>query len=1341
MVSVTLKDESELKGFEKELSVSVTDKCDNKSEELTANVKIDTEKPTVKYIKINGDQYAYNSNNYLAVNSDKFDVRLKTSDAYSGIDTIEVEYAGNTEKYSAKLLNTENDGDEEVFVIPVTSSKNTAETLKITVTDNAGNSISYYYSTSSLTEDEEKASLIVADTTPPVCSLIVSKEPDYTDSKGHRWYSRLPEYVIDASDKTEEINSGIFEIVVRVNGTERESDFIFMDETKDYSVLMEHDEENPDLVRAYISYQDRKFPVSEFCLSDTDGRVETEVYAVDNAGNASEICSETIYADVSCPIPSDTFEVENEDDELRKYGSFFNRDVKLKVDVYETSGAPASGLKEAVLYIDYKEYTYNFNSENSSTAEFIIPFESTKMSPFTSNPFIAVTDNVGNKSVIKLLKSEKGSDYVVFENEKPEIVIPDTALICDYIDENNNKWFNGDIQLSVSIDDQSSGKIFSGICDTVVSINSKIVESEDFREADEITGKVRYDINTSSADNSDGKYEITVETSDNSGNHNKASDTVWIDRTAPEITDISVDGVGSVFAGITQGVIPLAYGYFIAPEKELVVKAEDRAASSGIKYIAVDLYNFDGTLDKHYEIDRSELDYADGIYTGKIKLPELFKGVISTYAVDNVEYQSDKKSPDGFVIENKSKHGQEKNPVISLPETQYTDNNGLPLYSSEISIPITATDSYSGIKSVRWNISEYGESVWKEIYIDSSGKISGDNAEDFAVSETDLNLVTEIKGNIKSSADRGNNKIKIITTDNSGHVSESEQAFSIDKTAPEITVVFDDSVPDKDYRNIYKTSRSAKIFVKERSFDSSLINISFEGSQASVGEWKLVEGTKGTDSAVYQTTVLFEDDGEYSFTVNGKDICQNAAQGYTSEKFIIDKTAPELEVVTDGSESVNGRYYNSNRSITIKITEPNFSSDRITVSGTLDGESEGFPEIKGWKTDGNIHTAVLNFEKDGEYTLRISGKDKARNQLSSYSEKFCIDTKAPDISFKGVSDKSANSGEISFSAVVTDINISKEISVKVNSAKRGDISETAGLIEKTENGYVFRLNEIPVQKEYDDIYTITVIAGDQAENTSEKEISFSVNRFGSNYVFDENTIRIANTYIKEPEDIVVHEINTDRLRGGRTVIKIVRDTEIIILEEGKDYSVSVSGGNGEWYDYQYVINAENFNDDAAYMVTISSEDEAGNRNDSASNDKKSELRFGVDKTSPICNPLNIESNGSYKASALETKFSVSDNILIDEVTVELNGIDISDEIKIEGSICSFIINSSEKTQNVKVTVTDQAGNQTESVVENIFVSENLFRVMTHKTWFKVICGTAILGGAAGTGVYIRRKRS
>ena len=194
--------------------------------------------------------------------------------------------------------------------------------------------------------------------------------------------------------------------------------------------------------------------------------------------------------------------------------------------------------------------------------------------------------------------------------------------------------------------------------------------------------------------------------------------------------------------------------------------------------------------------------------------------------------------------------------------------------------------------------------------------------------------------------------------------------------------------------------------------------------------------------------------------------------------------------------------------------------------------------------------------------------------------------------------------------------------------------------------------------------------------------------------------------MQSEEDIVFTETNVDSLKKGETKIKLTKNGTPKDLVEGTDYTITVTGGNGQWSQYKYTINKTLFADDGRYSISVYSIDAAGNINENIDETKEAEISFGIDKTSPVIVPVDFESGVQYPVEVKKVSVEIKDNLVLEGVKIYLNG----DEIKYanEGETYTFDIPEKNEKQNVKIVAVDAAGNEYTLSVENFLVSTNLF---------------------------------
>lgn len=428
----------------------------------------------------------------------------------------------------------------------------------------------------------------------------------------------------------------------------------------------------------------------------------------------------------------------------------------------------------------------------------------------------------------------------------------------------------------------------------------------------------------------------------------------------------------------------------------------------------------------------------------------------------------------------------------------------------------------------------------------------------------------------------------------------------------------------------------------------------------------------------------------------------------------------------------------------IQIEEHNFSENRVRITGTATDNGAGisFPQSGGFTGNGDVHTATITCGTDGLYNFNVEYTDMAGNIAETYTgEEYYVDLTEPEIEIVGVEDYSANNGDVIPQIVMSDTNFDTNgVNIELVGANQGSVAPE-GSYTNQGNGETFTFQNFPKEQSYDDIYTINATLTDMAGNESNATVTFSVNRFGSVYVFDQTLKDIEGTYIQNEIDVKLQEVNVDSLEHDK--IKVVVDTNGTprTLEEGIDYQVQESGGNGQWYQYDYTIDKSLFAGDGRYIVTLYSEDIAGNVNENIDESKEAEISFGVDKTAPVVIPIDVESNAQYPVDKKAANVTVNDNLVLDSVEIYIG--DKKCDYTVDGENYQFNIPNNTKKQDVTIMAVDAAGNKTNYVLNGILVTTNTFiRWYNNKPLFAgSIAGAAVVtGGGVGAAIALRSGR-
>ena len=523
-------------------------------------------------------------------------------------------------------------------------------------------------------------------------------------------------------------------------------------------------------------------------------------------------------------------------------------------------------------------------------------------------------------------------------------------------------------------------------------------------------------------------------------------------------------------------------------------------------------------------------------------------------------------------------------------------------------------------------------------------------------------------------------------------------------------------------------------------------------------------GWKDLGNDTYSYTVDLSADGDYVIgeakfhDVLGGGIHSASAAG---EEFVIDQTAPKLNVSWNTEAAQNGKYYNAARTATITVEEHNFDPNLFKIEAPVsagNGDEATPAQIGGWSSNGDTHTATVTFPGQGVYTLSVSGEDLASNKSESYtSPEFVIDTIKPKIDIQNVVNRTAYAGEVAPTAAVHDTNLADGTSIEVSKISyplsKDDPNPYAGAAINTSatDKSVSYLNPAKT-KGNDGVYTLTVQAIDLAGNTESEAVTWSVNRFGSTYVISDNTGKMLDQYLKSSKttDVKVTEINPSGLDDNKTSVELTRDTKNTTLKSGDNYTTDANTASG-WSEYNYTVSKSNYDKDGAYRVLFHSEDAAGNSSENTmegKNAKKSgaaaEINFAVDDTAPIASFVDLASNGKYEESSHKAKVSFEDNLKLSKAQIKVNGKTVAtftaDQLE-KSPIREFTLDGSSSKQDVTVVAWDAAGNKSKELkATGVLVTNDSFVLWMNNLPLMVGTIVAIVVVAGGIYMVVAKKR-
>lgn len=308
-----------------------------------------------------------------------------------------------------------------------------------------------------------------------------------------------------------------------------------------------------------------------------------------------------------------------------------------------------------------------------------------------------------------------------------------------------------------------------------------------------------------------------------------------------------------------------------------------------------------------------------------------------------------------------------------------------------------ASEGYFNVSSVDVKITVSAN----DNYADSRIEVNGAAQDDWKRSDlADGSHVYE-----KTFSDQGSYRIVVVNNKTWGEVpgTRPERQLVIDRTAPKIVVAWSEG--EASSGSYYDAKRIATVTVTDESFDAAATAI--EAAGGTVGKWTVDK----EDASKHIATVTFDKDGVYGLKVSATDLAGNAATPYDSDEFVVDKTAPKINVAWDNESSENDKYYDAPRTATITVDEVNYDQSLVKVEGGT----------VSWDAD-DPKKGTVTFDKDGTYQLKVSATDLAGNTAKPYdSGEFVVDQTAPviNVAWDNVDAKGEKDGKTYYDAART----------------------------------------------------------------------------------------------------------------------------------------------------------------------------------------------------------------------------------------------------------------------------------------------------------------------------------
>ena len=353
-------------------------------------------------------------------------------------------------------------------------------------------------------------------------------------------------------------------------------------------------------------------------------------------------------------------------------------------------------------------------------------------------------------------------------------------------------------------------------------------------------------------------------------------------------------------------------------------------------------------------------------------------------------------------------------------------------YKDKVKVTFTAKDDVSGIKKFVWSYKradKVSESIAAKLNGSTKEVTKTENDGEYTATVIiPEDVATQLRGNLTVHAVDKADNVGNDTTDNGtviiyDNISPTEKV-SHEGTSKKVDGVF-----------YYQEDAKFTFEIKEDNFfnEDVLVYVQKDNEDKKLQpskslNWKNTPVTDGQDLHVAE--LVLDKDGEYVVTMAYRNkmaynydnplnnekinfVQDQEYEIYKSEKIVVDKTAPIVEVAYSNGNKTSADTTDK-QELTIKVTDTNFDPDSVVITSKenphyIDGSAvtvKDFKEIlsgKTWTQEGNTHTLILTSGVGGDlvdaiYNLDVNAVDYANNPASTANTgDFTVDHTEPEL--------------------------------------------------------------------------------------------------------------------------------------------------------------------------------------------------------------------------------------------------------------------------------------------------------------------------------------------------------
>lgn len=642
-------------------------------------------------------------------------------------------------------------------------------------------------------------------------------------------------------------------------------------------------------------------------------------------------------------------------------------------------------------------------------------------------------------------------------------------------------------------------------------------------------------------------------------------------------------------------------------------------------------------------------------------------------------------------------------------------------------ISLTGKDNLSGVadETVRFN------GRWTGTQSEQPAQVSSENGAISAVFGQDALRLT-LDGSGFQIEDKAGNASSILDLGQAdSNLPEKTTGIVMVKSSPDLNVQYDNnSVLNGKY---YKANRVATVTVTSHIFDfvknndkhRVMVDAKADGNKSELRADKF-DNPSG-DGSTWVVNMACNHDGDWNVDVNYTDPAGQRTSPYHAE-FTIDTVKPVLQMTFDNNKSSSGMYFNAPRTAGLKQKERNFSLADTHVDISAKDASGGTvapPSLAGWAASGEqyTYTSSVAFKRELHYAITVKATDLAGNTAEEVKEpEFIIDMTSPKVAISQVADKTAYAGTVAphidfedtnFDPGRVKIELTRTHESEVEKRLRWESGKKSSDKRETSKGYpVFTdsqekntptsqsvvMPDFEHKVDNDDVYRLTAQVEDKAGNKAQQKVTFSVNRFGSNYLIDDSTVGILGKYVHIPPDIKITEINVSGLQDGKSHAELVHDSTSHPISADQDYRRVIDNTSG-WQNTTYTFPARLFSEEGYYRLRLSSVDQAGNLSQNTMNRKDAqrkgaaEVNFAVDNDAPTASVAGLHSGLITYAPTRNLVVDAKDDVGLDSVRLQVDGVTVG-TWRNDDTLAPMLytMKSGGDLHDIELTVKDKAGN-------------------------------------------------